>query len=80
MLYSLNTKFEALTINKVGETGVGWDRGWVGQRGFEYVPDTLKMRFFYQISTLPVPHFGKKFIKKFKIFEEIRGKMLIFTF
>ena len=39
MLYSLNTKFEALTINKVGETGVGWDRGWVGQRGFEYVPD-----------------------------------------
>jgi len=23
----------------VGETGVGWDRGWLGQRGFEYVPD-----------------------------------------
>jgi len=23
----------------VGETGVGWDMGWVGQRGFKYVPD-----------------------------------------
>jgi len=30
----------------VGETGAGWDRGWVGQRGFEYVPDIKKFKFF----------------------------------
>jgi len=29
--------------NEVGETGAGWDRGWVGQRGFEYVPDVEKI-------------------------------------
>ena len=28
---------------KVGETGAGWDRGCVGQRGFEYVPDIEKI-------------------------------------
>jgi len=23
----------------IGKTGAGWDRGWIGQLGFEYVPD-----------------------------------------
>ncbi len=60
MLYSLNTKFEALTINKVGETGVGWDRGWVGQRGFEHVPDIEKFNFLQNKHITIKPHLDKK--------------------
>ena len=51
-----------------GETGAGWDRGWVGQRGFEYVPDIEKIQFFYQRSTLLCRILGKKINEKFKIF------------
>ena len=31
----------------VGETGVAWDRGWMGQRNFKYVPDVKIKKDFY---------------------------------
>jgi hypothetical protein len=51
----------------IGETGAGWDRGWVGQRGFEYVPDIEKIQIFYQTSTLLCRILAKKCNEKFKI-------------
>ena len=46
----------------------------MGQRGLEYVPDNYKNSIFLPNAA------QKKFIKKFEIFEEIGGKMLISTF
>jgi len=61
--------FLGRTILKyIGETGAGWDRGWVGQRGFEYVPDIEKIQFFYQRSTLLCHILGKKINEKLKMF------------
>ena len=31
----------------IGETGVAWDWGWVGQLNFKYVPDIKIKKYFY---------------------------------
>ena len=31
----------------IGETGVAWDRGWMGQLDFKYVPDFKIKKDFY---------------------------------
>ena len=36
-----------LLANDIGETGVAWDRGWVGQLNFKYVPDVKIKKYFY---------------------------------
>ncbi len=40
---SVSSKNKKKIGKTIGETGAGWDRGWVGQRGFEYVPDIEKI-------------------------------------
>ena len=37
----------ATTLHTLGETGVAWDRGWVGQLNFKYVPDVKIKKYFY---------------------------------
>jgi len=49
--HSITTKFQ------VGETGVGWDRGSAGQRGFEYVPD-IEKKFILDIIFTEQAHYN----------------------